>query len=205
MNANSELWTIEELGAQAALALADYGGAPNARIRDVPALRTIRYYTTLGLLDRPAQMQGRTALYGRKHLLQLVAIKRLQTQALSLTEIQQRLLGKSEKELESVAQVSTKQGKATRRGFWKREEEPTPGPAEEPSPPPVRSQREEALSAPAASLHGVPLGENVVLLFAPLRAVTPEDVEALQAAAGPVLKYLEKRRLLAPPPRKETP
>ena len=88
------LWTISELGAQVALALSvDYQGPPNGRVRGVPDLRTIRYYTTLGLLDRAADMRGRTALYGRKHLLQLVAIKRLQARGLGLAEIQQQLVG----------------------------------------------------------------------------------------------------------------
>lgn len=193
MNAASDLWTIDELCAQAALALAtDYNGAPNARIRDVPDLRTLRYYTTLGLLDRPAEMKGRTALYGRKHLLQIVAVKRLQTQGLSLAEIQQRLLGKTEKELAVIAQVSERAAKPARRGFWKREEgnaSPAPAPKEE---------------TPSLPLHGVPLREQVTLLFAPLRPLTEEDVQALQAAAGPLLKYMEKRRLIDPRTEKET-
>ena len=71
-------WTLDQLCAQVSLALAvDYAGAPNERIRDVPDPRTVRYYATLGLLDRP-RIEGRTALYGRRHLLQLVAVKRLQ-------------------------------------------------------------------------------------------------------------------------------
>src|SRR5690348_15034744 len=73
------LLTLDELSARVALALADhYEGQASARVRDVPDVRTIRYYTTLGLIDRPAALRGRTALYGRRHLLQLVAIKRLQ-------------------------------------------------------------------------------------------------------------------------------
>src|SRR5580692_8316626 len=88
------LWTLDELGARVALALAvDYDGQANGRVRDVTDRRTIRYYTTLGLIDRPAEMRGRTALYGRRHLMQLVAIKRLQSSGRSLTEIQKRLLG----------------------------------------------------------------------------------------------------------------
>ena len=60
---NTANWTIDELSARVALALADrYEGAPNGRVRQVPDLRTIRYYTTLGLIDRPAEMRGRTAL-----------------------------------------------------------------------------------------------------------------------------------------------
>ena len=90
-------WTIDELGAQVALALAaDQIAMPNDRIREVPDLRTIRYYTTLGLIDRPLEMRGRTALYGRRHLLQIVAIKRLQARGLSLSEIQERLVGQSD-------------------------------------------------------------------------------------------------------------
>src|SRR5215471_1357192 len=95
------LWTIAELGALAERALAvDYPGQSNGQVRAVPDRRTIRYYTTLGLIDRPAQMRGRTALYGRRHLLQLVAIKRLQANGLSLQEVQQQLLGLSDTELE---------------------------------------------------------------------------------------------------------
>src|ERR1700722_789699 len=87
-------WTIDALGEAVTAALADgYDGPPNGRVRDVPDRRTIRYYTTLGLLDRPAEMKGRTALYGRRHLLQLVAIKQLQARGRSLAEVQQALLG----------------------------------------------------------------------------------------------------------------
>src|SRR3982751_928834 len=99
-----DLWTIEELGGRIVEALADgYRGVPSGRVRDVPDLRTIRYYTTLGLLDRAAAMRGRTALYGRRHLLQLVAIKRLQASGLSLAEIQERLIGLSDAALRRIA------------------------------------------------------------------------------------------------------
>ncbi|WP_254053828.1 hypothetical protein [Singulisphaera sp. GP187] len=58
------LWTIDELGSEAAEALAfDYDGPPNDRVRDVPDRRTIRYYTTLGMIDRAAEIRGRTAYY----------------------------------------------------------------------------------------------------------------------------------------------
>src|SRR3954468_4941789 len=103
----TSLWTIDELGAQAVLALAvDQPGMPSQRIREVPDLRTIRYYTTLGLIDRPAPMRGRTALYGQRHLLQLLAIKRLQARGLALAEIQERLLGQTDSVLRRLAQVA---------------------------------------------------------------------------------------------------
>src|SRR5579859_7454093 len=100
------LWTIDQLGAQTAAALAErYEGAPNGRIRDVPDRRTIRYYTTLGILDRPAEMRGRTALYNRRHLMQLVAIKRLQARGLSLAEVQSKLLGLTDAALARLADL----------------------------------------------------------------------------------------------------
>lgn len=99
-------WTIDDLTAKAAQALSvDYEGQSNGQISDVPNRRTIRYYTTLGLLDRPAAMRGRTALYGRRHLLQLVAIKRLQLDGLSLSEVQERLAGATTGTLEVLARL----------------------------------------------------------------------------------------------------
>ena len=88
---------------------------PSGRVRDVPDLRTIRYYTTLGLLDRAAAMRGRTALYGRRHLFQLVAIKRLQARGHSLAEIQQRLVGLSDTALRWVAEVPERREES----FWR--------------------------------------------------------------------------------------
>ncbi|HVV19075.1 MAG TPA: MerR family transcriptional regulator, partial [Pseudonocardiaceae bacterium] len=100
------LWTIDELSAGVAGALAaDYPGQSNGRVRDVPDRRTIRWYTTIGLLDRPAAMRGRTALYGRRHLLQLVAIKRLQADGRTLAAVQEELLGATTAMLESIARV----------------------------------------------------------------------------------------------------
>src|SRR5436309_1454604 len=106
IRSSEPLWDLEELCAQVALALAtDYPGQASGRVRDVPDGRTIRYYTTLGLVDRPVTTRGRTALYGRRHLLQLVAIKRLQATGLSLAEVQQRLVGLTGAALARVARL----------------------------------------------------------------------------------------------------
>ena len=61
----SERWTIQQLSqvVRRILAAGDYEGQSSGRVRDVPDLRTIRYYTTLGLLDKPAEMRGRRAYY----------------------------------------------------------------------------------------------------------------------------------------------
>src|SRR5262249_19845805 len=109
------LWTLDELGAQVAQALADgYDKPANGQVRAVPDRRTIRYYTTLGLIDRPAEMRGRTAFYGRRHLLQLVAIKRLQARGISLQEVQQHMLGLSDAALRRLARIDAESAAAER-------------------------------------------------------------------------------------------
>ena len=88
-------WTLAELLDRARVALEkDYRGSPNGQVHPLPSQRTLRYYTTLGLLDRPAEMRGRTALYGWRHLVQVVAVKRLQEEGLALVEVQRRMAGR---------------------------------------------------------------------------------------------------------------
>lgn len=73
------------------------------RVHWNPGERQIRYYTTLGLLDRPSGISGQTGYYGPRHALQLLSIKALQSEGLSLKEIQHRLLGMREDQLARVA------------------------------------------------------------------------------------------------------
>jgi len=99
-------WTLDQLAERVGAALSvDYDGQASGRVREVPDQRAIRYYTTIGLVDRPAAMRGRTALYVRRHLLQLVAIKRLQAGGLTLARIQRELAGATDAQLERVARV----------------------------------------------------------------------------------------------------
>jgi DNA-binding transcriptional MerR regulator len=63
--------------------------------------RTIRYYTTLGIVDPPARRE-RQAVYGERQVLQLAAIKALQVRRLPLAEIQRRLVGRSDAELRAI-------------------------------------------------------------------------------------------------------
>src|SRR3954462_14871472 len=99
------LWTLPELVAEGATRIAALPAPKNGQVRAVPDERTVRYYTTLGLLDRPAAMRGRTALYGRRHLMQLVAIKRLQAEGRSLAEVQRRLVGLTDAALGRLARL----------------------------------------------------------------------------------------------------
>lgn len=99
----SETWTIGELAERAAALLGAEGRRANGRVRDVPGERLIRWYTTIGLVDPPLSRRGRIARYGRRHLLQLVAIKRLQGAGRSIAEIQAALAGATDAMLEAVA------------------------------------------------------------------------------------------------------
>jgi DNA-binding transcriptional MerR regulator len=99
-----EPWTLEQLSDRVADLLSDdYDGQQSGRVRELPNGRTIRWYTTIGLVDRPLSTRGRVALYGRRHAMQLAAIKRLQARGLTLAEIQEQLLGATEEQLARVA------------------------------------------------------------------------------------------------------
>jgi DNA-binding transcriptional MerR regulator len=95
---------LDALCERAATVLARTGaGSADARVREVPDGRTVRYYQSSGLLDRPVGYDGRRAIYGRRHLLQMVCIKLLQARGLSLAQVQQALAGAPTAQLEAAA------------------------------------------------------------------------------------------------------
>ncbi len=96
--------TLDELAGEVENTLSKKGlleAQADGRISAAPDPRTVRYYTTLGLLDRP-EIVAREARYGRRHVTQLCAIKALQAAALPLAEIQSRLYAKTDSELEAL-------------------------------------------------------------------------------------------------------
>jgi DNA-binding transcriptional MerR regulator len=103
----SETWTIGELAERAADALGPRSPRGNGRVREVPGERLIRWYTTIGLVDPPLTRRGRIARYGRRHLLQIVSVKRLQAAGHSIAEIQARLAGATDTLLESTARLGS--------------------------------------------------------------------------------------------------
>jgi hypothetical protein len=99
-------WTLAELTAKAASVLSDGRSAPpSGRGRDLPGERTIRWYVTIGLVDPPLSRRGRIAVYGPRHLLQLVAIKRRQAEGRSLADIQAELTGATDATLRRIARL----------------------------------------------------------------------------------------------------
>ena len=96
--------SLEELTREAGRLLDEMGllrAQGDGRVAAAPDARTVRYYGTLGLVDRPGIVE-REARYGRRHLLQLVAVKSLQARGLPLADVQARLYGCSNSELENL-------------------------------------------------------------------------------------------------------
>jgi hypothetical protein len=224
-------WTIAELADLAAEALAPgVSSAPdggpdsdparaNGRVRDVPNERLIRWYGTVGLVDPPLSRRGRVARYGRRHLLQLVAVKRRQAEGKSLAEIQVELAGATDAALAAVARVPAA-GPLARGGrpepaasagpaasaepqavagptrFWARQ--PGRPVAEEP----VADPGSVGAGVPAGGLvHGIRLAPGLLLLLDGAGTEPgPDDLAAITNAAGPLLRELASRGLIAPGP-----
>lgn len=179
-------WTIDELAQRAADALASEGvHAPNGRVTAAPDRRVIRWYATIGLLDRPLRHPGRTARYGPRHLLQLVAVKRRQAEGHSLAAIQAELAGATDATLRRVAGVPDQDtdlpagtGEVSvdghRTGFWRAV--------------PI------APDSPVVPVYPVPLHPDATLTLA--AAPDPADLAAIHAAAAPLLDLLAARGLL---------
>lgn len=104
MNETSATLTLDELEREVERRLRALGlleTQRDGRVSPAPDARTVRYYTTLGLVDRP-RIVDREARYGRRHVLQLCAVKVLQAAGLPLAEVQSRLYGRSDAELEAL-------------------------------------------------------------------------------------------------------
>ncbi|MEU8663734.1 MerR family transcriptional regulator [Actinoplanes philippinensis] len=216
---------MEQLVERVSAALAaEYPGAPNGRVREVPDRRSIRWYTTIGLVDRPLGTRGRTVLYGPRHLLQLVAIKRRQAAGRTLAEIQEELGGASEETLAAVARVPDRvlvsdeplpSAPASRSPFWKAAPaaaDPlsfdayasTAADTDEPDPEPAGGVTRRELAATLEALDArrppmLPLITGVplgdgVILLLP-RHTSHLDRDDIAAAARPLLDLLASRGL----------
>lgn len=201
-------WTLSELAAEVAAQLArNYEAADNGQVRAIPDERAIRYYNTLGLLDRPDATRGRTALYGPRHLAQVVAIKRLQAAGRSLSEIRTLMASIDDPTLSRVAGVVVPP--RPRRAFWREEAggetavAPASASASVPVPVPVPVSAPVSAPAPAPPPRTwVDLGGVLARVDRPL---TPDDLAALARAAAPLLAELTRRGLTTPDEPKASP
>ncbi|MFZ2089611.1 MAG: MerR family transcriptional regulator, partial [Desulfobaccales bacterium] len=75
---------------------------PSDRVAETLNERTLRYYITEGLIDRPLGKEGTAALYGCRHLLQILSVKLLQGSFLPIRRIREILADKSNEEMEMI-------------------------------------------------------------------------------------------------------
>jgi len=193
---SEKLLTISEL-AEAANAVLEGGHVRPAsgRAKDKVSERMVRYYATAGILDRPAATRDRVAFYGRRHLLQILATKRLQEAGVDLARVTGKLSGMA---LEGLLEVS---------GF-KLDELPEIDDVSLNGDTP--RARESFWAAPLASgAGGCRIGKQVVpemrttialggvlVTFEARRGLTEADMVALGLAAKPLLEVLDARDLL---------
>jgi DNA-binding transcriptional MerR regulator len=190
-------WTLDELVRRVSVALADptYPSVASGRVRDVPDRRGIRWYTTIGLVDRPAGMRGRTALYGERHLLQVTAVKRRQAEGRALADIQAELAGATDETLRRIARipdeaVADAEAPERQRRFWT-----TRPVAGEPLVPALdRIESADAATDTVKVLTAVQLPGGALLLLP--GHPNDDDASAIHAAAGPLLDLLADRGLL---------
>jgi DNA-binding transcriptional MerR regulator len=186
-------WTMDELTDQVASVLRGYAAAQNGQVRAVPDERSIRYYITLGLVDRPHAMRGRTALYGRRHLAQIVGIKRMQAAGRALADIARVMPMLDDATLMRVSGVEVPHRPpppAARDSFWRKAPVlPSPGTPPRPRPAP----RPESRFAPKLVLE---LARGVTIAIDPDREANDADADAIAIVAAPLVAELRRRRLI---------
>jgi len=198
-----ETWTLSKLVAAAAERIAALPAPKNGQVRAVPDERTVRYYGTLGLVDKPA-LQGRTAFYGPRHLAQVIAIKRLQSAGRSLAEIQAAWPTLDDATLQRMSGVEMTEGKGratARKEFWKGE--PASVPLVSPAARVVAAQRAAGAREVPSALPGIELriaiAPNAFVVVTPSAggalSLSSADADAIRAAAAPLVTELARRRL----------
>ena len=189
MTQDQARWPIGELAARAAAALAvDYTGAGSGRVRDVPDVRAIRWYRTIGLIDKPAGYRGRTALYGPRHLLQLGAVKRRQAAGAPLAQIQAELTGADDTRLASVAALpaGSDAEPSADLTFWK----------DQPVRVSVDSRHGNRRGVETSTMsYGIQVSDQVTILVRSVHPPDSDDIAAIHAASEPLRHMLRARGL----------
>src|SRR5512134_1026027 len=72
------------------------------KVAEIPSDRMVRYYATSGLIDRPLSRSGTRAVYGYRHILQVLVVKALQSRDLPLRKIRAMIAGRPDDYLEAV-------------------------------------------------------------------------------------------------------
>jgi DNA-binding transcriptional MerR regulator len=104
---------VVELANQAARILAEIGTTQDrGTVSEMPDERTLRYYLAEGLLSPAAEKQGTASVFGYVHLLQLLVVKKLQSEHLPIRKIKELVDGRTERELERLLGLDTRKAGA---------------------------------------------------------------------------------------------
>jgi DNA-binding transcriptional MerR regulator len=76
------------------------------KVKDLPTERTIRYYVQQGLLDRPLR-KGRSTVFTYRHLIQVLAVKKLQSSYFPLKKIVEITRSLNDEEFKSLLTADT--------------------------------------------------------------------------------------------------
>ena len=102
---------VVELAHQAAGILAEIGTTQDrGTVSEKPDERTLRYYLAEGLISPATEKQGTASVFGYLHLLQLLVVKKLQSEHLPIRKIKELVDGRTEKELERLLGLDAKAG-----------------------------------------------------------------------------------------------
>lgn len=94
---------VAGLAVEAAKILSESGLAQErGTVTEVPDERTVRYYLTEGLVSPAENKQGTASVFGYRHLLQLLVVKKLQAEHLPIRKIRDLVEGRTERELERL-------------------------------------------------------------------------------------------------------
>ncbi|HEV2802705.1 MAG TPA: MerR family transcriptional regulator [Pyrinomonadaceae bacterium] len=100
---------VVELANQASRILAEIGTTQaRGTVSEMPDERTLRYYLAEGLISPATEKQGTASVFGYLHLLQLLVVKKLQSEHLPIRKIKELVGGRTERELERLLGLDAK-------------------------------------------------------------------------------------------------
>ncbi|HEV7902928.1 MAG TPA: MerR family transcriptional regulator [Pyrinomonadaceae bacterium] len=143
---------VVELARQAARILAEIGTTQDrGTVSEMPDERTLRYYLAEGLLSPAAEKQGTASVFGYVHLLQLLVVKKLQSEHLPIRKIKELVDGRTGRELERLLGLDAKAGaKNEALSYLEKLLTRSTSPA---NAPPADASRNQNFASPAAAPH----------------------------------------------------
>ena len=164
---------VVELARQAARILAEIGTTQDrGTVSEMPDERTLRYYLAEGLLSPASDKQGTASVFGYVHLLQLLVVKKLQSEHLPIRKIKELVGGRTERELERLLGLDARAGAKNEALSYLEKLLTRPGSPAAPS-----SPRNQNFASPAAAMTKPPPNLAAQRQAAPSSPATWERVE----------------------------